>query len=79
LALVILVLSNRRLVTFSLWPFPDVQLWLGPVLMAVLAVGFVLGLFAHMPKHFSLRRRARIAEKRVAQLTAGQDSVKPGP
>jgi len=76
--LVLLVLSNRRLVTISLWPFPDTQVWLGPVLVAVLAGGFVLGLLAHLPKHFSLRRRARNAEKRVAVLTSAQDSGKTG-
>ena len=74
--LVVLVLSNRRLVTLSMWPFPDVQLWLGPLLVATLAGGFVLGLLAHLPKHFSLRRRARNAEKRVALLTSTQDSGK---
>lgn len=78
LALVVLVLSNRRLVTLSLWPFPDVQLWLGPVLVAVLAGGFVLGLLAHLPKHVALRRRARNAEKRAALLAGAQDSGKTG-
>jgi uncharacterized integral membrane protein len=72
------VLSNRRLVTLSLWPLPDTQVWLGPVLVGVLAGGFVLGLLAHLPRHFSLRRRARIAEKRVTLLTAAQDSGRTG-
>ena len=77
--LVLLVLSNRKQVPLSLWPFfSGVQIWLGPVLVATLAGGFVLGLLAHLPKHFSLRRRARNAEKRVALLSVAQDSGKTG-
>jgi len=72
--LVLFVLANRRLVTLGLWPFPDAQVWLGPAMVGTLAVGFVLGLLAHMPRHFALRRRARIAEKRAAQLTSAQGS-----
>jgi uncharacterized integral membrane protein len=78
LVLVVLVLSNRRLVMLSLWPFGTANVWLGPVLVATLAGGVILGLLAHMPKHFSLRRRARNAEKRVTLLTAAQDSGKTG-
>ncbi len=74
MVLVLFVLANRRLVPLGLWPFPDVQVWLGPVVLAALAGGFVLGLLAHLPRHFALRRRARIAEKRVVQLTNAQGS-----
>ena len=77
--LVVFVLSNRVPVALGFWPFGTVSVWLGPVMVAALAAGFVLGLLAHLPKHFSLHRRARNAEKRVAQLTAAQDSAKPGP
>jgi uncharacterized integral membrane protein len=78
MALVVIVLSNRRLVTLGLWPFADVEVWLGPALVGALGLGFIIGLLAHLPKHFSLRRRARNAEKRVAQLTSGRDSGTDG-
>jgi uncharacterized integral membrane protein len=74
LVLVVVVLSNRVPVTLSLWPFGSAGVWLGPALVGALAGGFVLGLLAHLPKHFSLRRRARNAEKRAAQLTSERDS-----
>ncbi len=73
--LVVFVLSNRVPVLLGLWPFGAINLWLGPVVVAALGAGFVLGLLAHLPRHFALRRRARIAEKRVGQLTAQRDSV----
>ena len=75
---VVFALSNRVPVLVSLWPFGGLQLWLGPVVLGALALGFVLGLLAHLPKHFSLRRRARNAEKRLAQMSAGQESGKTG-
>jgi uncharacterized integral membrane protein len=76
LALVVFVLSNRVPVALGMWPFGTANVWLGPVMVGALAAGFVLGLLAHMPKHFSLRRRARNAEKRAALLTSTQDSGK---
>ena len=76
MVLVLFVLANRRLVTLGMWPFPDAQVWLGPAMVAGVAGGFILGLLAHLPRHFSLRRRARNAEKRLAQLTIAQGSGK---
>ena len=76
--LVVFVLSNRVPVALGLWPFGMVNVWFGPVMVWALATGFVLGLLVHMPRHFSLHRRARNAEKRVAQLTSTQDSGKTG-
>lgn len=75
--LVIFVLSNRGPVMLGMWPLPSMQVSLGPIMAGVLALGFILGLLAHIPKHFALRRRARNAEKRVAQLTAAQESARP--
>jgi uncharacterized integral membrane protein len=72
--LVVFVLSNRVPVLMSMWPFGTANVWLGPVMVGALGGGFVLGLLAHVPKHVSLRRRARNAEKRVAQLTSERDS-----
>lgn len=72
--LVVFVLSNRVPVALSMWPFGTVNVWLGPAMTGALAVGVVIGLLVHVPRHFSLRRRARNAEKRVAQLTSERDS-----
>jgi uncharacterized integral membrane protein len=77
LLLVVFVLSNRVPVLLGMWPFGTATVWLGPVMVGALAVGVLLGLLAHLPTHISLRRRARNAEKRVAQLTSPQDSAKP--
>ena len=79
MALVVFVLSNRVPVLLGMWPFGTVNVWLGPAMVGALGVGIIIGLLAHLPRHFSLRRRARNAEKRVAQLTGQQDSAKPGP
>ena len=46
-------------------------------MVGALGAGFVLGLLAHLPTHIGLRRRARTAEKRLAQLTPAPDSAKP--
>lgn len=72
--LVVFVLSNRTLVPLGMWPFGIVSIWLGPVMVGALALGIILGLLAHVPKHFSLHRRARNAEKRLAQLSNGPDT-----
>jgi uncharacterized integral membrane protein len=66
---VIFVLSNRVPVQVGFWPFGTVSAWLGPVVVGALAVGFFIGLIAAMPKQFHWRRRARSAEKRVAEMT----------
>jgi uncharacterized integral membrane protein len=69
LALLVFVLSNRVPVALSLWPFGLVlSLWLGPVLVGTLVAGFLLGLLFHLPARFSAHRRARRAEKRLAEL-----------
>ena len=60
LALLVFVLSNRVPVALSLW--------LGPVLVGTLVAGFLLGLLFHLPARFSAHRRARRAEKRLAEL-----------
>ncbi|WP_297493378.1 lipopolysaccharide assembly protein LapA domain-containing protein [Acidocella sp.] len=77
--LVVFVLSNRVPVALGLWPFGTANVWLGPVMLGALGLGFVLGLLAHLPRHFSLHRRARNAEKRLAQLSGPEGSGKTGP
>ena len=77
LALVIFVLSNRVPVLIGFWPFGVVSAWLGPVVIAALALGVFVGLFTAMPKQLQWRRRARAAEKRVAELSASAGNVQP--
>lgn len=79
MVLVVFVLSNRVPVALGLWPFGTANVWLGPVMLGALGLGFVLGLLAHLPRHFSLHRRARNAEKRLAQLSGPEGSGKTGP
>lgn len=74
----VFLLSNRVLVQIGFWPFGTASLWLGPVVVVALAVGFFLGHFAGLPRRLHWRRRARSAEKRVAELTAPRETA-PGP
>ena len=65
------MLSNREPVPFSFWPLEgDVSLWSGPVVLAALFLGFLLGLLFHLPHRFAAHRRAKRAEKRAAELEA---------
>jgi uncharacterized integral membrane protein len=69
LVLVIFLLSNRDSVNLSYWPFGFVlTLPLGAVVLAVLVLGFLAGLLAHLPGRISAKRRAKRAERRVAEL-----------
>ncbi len=71
LVLVIFLLSNRDAVAFGFWPFPMVvALPLGAVILASLALGFVLGILFHLPRRLGSNRRAKRAEKRNAELEA---------
>ncbi len=65
LALVIFLLSNRGPVGIGLWPF------------GALVIGFLGGLAAHLPKRYGAQRRAKRAEKRVAELE-GRLTAAPG-
>jgi uncharacterized integral membrane protein len=70
---VIFLLSNRSNVDIGMWPFGFVvALPLGAVVLAVLVVGFLAGLLFHLPTRLSAGRRAKRAEKRVAELEARQ-------
>ncbi|MDE1905707.1 MAG: LapA family protein [Rhodospirillales bacterium] len=65
-------------VLIGFWPFGVASAWLGPVVIAALALGFFVGLLAAMPKQFQWRRRARTAEKRLAELpVAAGNNVAP--
>jgi uncharacterized integral membrane protein len=67
--LVVFLLSNRDPVMLNEWPFGIVlSVPLGAVVLVALVVGFLAGLLAHLPKRFGAQRRAKRAEKRVAEL-----------
>ncbi len=63
-------LSNRQPVDLNYWPFGLVLsgLPLALIVLVALAIGFLAGLAAHLPKRFGAQRRAKRAEKRVAEL-----------
>lgn len=77
LALVIFVLSNRVPVQVGFWPLGSMSAWLGPVAIVALGIGFFAGLFVAMPRQLHWRRRARNAEKRVAELTPSISASAP--
>ncbi|GLR68942.1 hypothetical protein GCM10010909_36240 [Acidocella aquatica] len=67
----VFLLSNRGVVDIVFWPFGQIAAWpLGAVVLAVLVLGFLLGLAFHLPHRFALNRRAKRAEKRAAELEA---------
>ncbi len=67
----IFLLSNRVAVDIGFWPFGFLAaLPLGAVVLAVLVLGFVLGLLFHLPGRVSANRRAKRAERRNAELEA---------
>jgi uncharacterized integral membrane protein len=69
LVLVIFLLSNREPAGLDFWPFGFVvSVPLGAVVIVALVVGFLAGLAAHLPKRIGAQRRAKRAEKRVAEL-----------
>ncbi len=69
MALVIFLLSNRLAVPVGFWPFNlAISLPFGAVVLAALLLGFFAGLLAHLPKRLGAARRAKRAEKRVAEL-----------
>ncbi len=70
LALLLFFLSNRQPVDLNYWPFGLVLsgLPLAVIVLVALALGFIAGLLAHLPKRFGAQRRAKRAEKRVAEL-----------
>ncbi len=69
LVLVVFLLSNRDPVALNYWPFGIVLMVpMGAVALVALVAGFLAGLLAHLPKRFGAQRRAKRAEKRVAEL-----------
>jgi uncharacterized integral membrane protein len=70
LVLVLFFLSNRQPVDLNYWPFGIVIVGVpvAAVVLMALAVGFLAGLVAHLPKRMGAHRRAQKAEKQVAEL-----------
>ncbi len=69
LVLVVFMLSNRDPVAMGFWPLGvTVAVPFGAVVLVALVFGFLAGLLAHLPKRFGAQRRAKRAEKRVAEL-----------
>ena len=78
--LVIFLLSNRGSEDLSFWPFGFLAtLPIGAVMIAVLVIGFLGGLAAHIPKRYGARRRLKKAEKRIAELEARLAAQAPSP
>lgn len=73
-------MSNRDPVGIGFWPFGFVlSVPLGAVVLVVLVLGFLAGLAAHLPKRLGAQRRARRAEKRVAELEGKLAAPNPVP
>ncbi|MBU6396751.1 MAG: LapA family protein [Rhodospirillales bacterium] len=77
LVLVVFVLSNRVPVLIGFWPFGTASAWLGPIVIGALALGFFIGLLVGVPKQFHWRRRARTAEKHLAELCVPPGNIQP--
>jgi uncharacterized integral membrane protein len=78
---VLFFLSNRQPVDLNYWPFGLVLsgLPLAVIVLVALAIGFLGGLAAHLPKRFGAQRRAKKAEKRVAELEGKLAAPPPAP
>lgn len=69
----IFLLSNRGYEQIAFWPFgPMLAMPLGAVVLVALLLGIFLGMLLHLPHRFAVTRRAKKAEKRVAELEAKQ-------
>ncbi|HQT47213.1 MAG TPA: lipopolysaccharide assembly protein LapA domain-containing protein [Acidocella sp.] len=78
MVLVVFLLTNRTVVQIGFWPFVGgVSLPIGAVALAALLLGVLLGMLLHLPHRLAAGRRAKRAEKRVAELEAKLTS--PGP
>lgn len=69
-ALADLFAANRAPVALAFWPFAEVTLPLGWIILAALALGLMAGFLLHLPKHLRAHFRAKRAEKRIAELEA---------
>ena len=61
--------SNRTMVTFSLWPLPvEVSFQLGATVLAAFALGLIAGTGLMAVSRLKLHHKARSNERRVASL-----------
>jgi len=70
LALADLLVANRQQVDLAFWPFAQTSVALGGIILGALVLGFAAGFLLHLPPRLLAHRRARKAEKRVAELEA---------
>jgi uncharacterized membrane protein YciS (DUF1049 family) len=68
-AAVTFAVSNRSVVTFSLWPLPiEPSMQLGATVLAAFAIGLIAGTGIMAVSRMKSRRQARSSERRVASL-----------
>lgn len=66
---VIFAVANRGAVTVDFWPFPLVlQVWLSILILVCVLTGILIGALLMWLSAGKLRRRAREARNRIAQL-----------
>jgi len=69
MAAVTFAVSNRTVVTFSLWPLPvEASFQLGATVLAAIALGLLAGTGLMAVSRLKSRRQARSSERRVASL-----------
>ena len=78
-AAVTFAVSNRTVVTFSLWPLQiEASFQLGATVLAALALGLIAGTGLMAVAQLKIHRRARSSERRVASLEKGADGATTG-
>lgn len=71
MVLAVFLLSNRDPANVQFWPFGFVlALPLGAVVLVLFVLGFLGGLLFALPARLAAARRAKRAERRVAELEA---------
>lgn len=80
LVLVVFAVSNRVVVTITLWPFPfELQTELFLVVLLSLLIGLLLGLLIAWIGGSRARREARANAKRIAALQREVDGLRAPP
>lgn len=68
-AAVTFAVTNRDIVTFSLWPLPiEPSLQLGATVLAAIALGLIVGTGLMSLSRMKSRQQARSSQRRVASL-----------
>jgi uncharacterized integral membrane protein len=78
LVLAIFLLSNRDMAALGFWPYAVlVRVPVGAAMLAMLAIGFLLGIAFHLPKRMSATRRAKRAEQKAAAFEQARPPAAP--